>query len=52
MKSVLIGKFIALCPFIKKLEKSYTNELKVYPRSLGERKETYPRAIEGRKTSN
>ena len=50
MKAVLRRKFIALSAFIKKLESSYTNKLKVYMKALekGE-KQTHPRGVDSKK---
>jgi hypothetical protein len=38
MKAVLREKFIALCASIKKLESSYTSELKDHLKALGRRR--------------
>ena len=38
IKAVLRRKFIELSAFIKKLESSHTNELKVHPKALEKKK--------------
>jgi hypothetical protein len=37
MKAVLREKFIALSDLLKKLERSYTNNLTAHPRALGQK---------------
>ena len=54
MEAVLRGKFIALSGLVKKLEISYTNNLKAHLRALeqkeaNKKKQTYARRIDGRK---
>jgi hypothetical protein len=44
MKAVLIGKFIALSS-LKELEKSHTNELKIFLKALEEKNQTHPRKV-------
>ena len=48
MKVELIGKFIALSAFIKKLENLYTSNLKVHVKVL-EKSQAYPGGVEGKK---
>jgi hypothetical protein len=43
MKAVLIGKSIALSDLVKKLEKSYTNNLKAHLRFLEQREANSPK---------
>jgi hypothetical protein len=45
---VLRGKFIALSALIKKLERSYTNNLAAHLRALEQREVNHPRGVEGR----
>ena len=48
VKVELIGKFIGLSAFIKKLESLYTSNLKVHVKVL-EKSQAYPRGVEGKK---
>jgi hypothetical protein len=43
MKAVLKGKFIALSAFIKKLERSYTNNLTASLKTLAKKEENTPK---------
>ena len=43
MKSVHIGKFIAVSTFLTKLENSHINELKVHLKSIGKKGNTSKR---------
>ena len=49
MKALLRGKFIALSALLKKMERSYTNNLTAHLRALEQKKQTHPREVEGRK---
>jgi hypothetical protein len=49
MKAVLKGKFIALNALVKKLERFYTSNLTLHWRTVGQKKQTHPRGVEGRK---
>ena len=49
MKTLLKGKLIHLSASLKKLERSYTSSLTAYLKALGQRKQTHPKGIEGRK---
>jgi hypothetical protein len=43
MKSLLNGNFIALSTFIKQLESSHTNNLKVYLKALEQKEANTPK---------
>jgi hypothetical protein len=49
MKTMLRGKFISLSALVKKLERSYMNNLTAYLRALEKKKQTHPRGVECRK---
>jgi hypothetical protein len=46
MKALLRGKLIALSTFIKKLERSHTNNLNAHLKAL---EQTHPRGVDDRK---
>jgi hypothetical protein len=50
--TMLKGKFIPLSTVVKKLERSYTNNLTSLLKALEQKEANHPKGVEGRKYSN